>query len=344
MITDIYEKQQVVESASMITTRDRLTVPVILERAEQAFPERIIASRTRSGVFRYTYHEFARRVRKLAAALVTSGVREGDHVATLAWNQHRHLEACFAVPTIGAVLHPLDLRLSPAQLTSIINHAADKVILADADLVLQLESAAPRLETVNRYIVMSDESETQTRLTHVTSYEAFIEPAEPIRQWPELNGHDEAGIYLASATSEFPEEVTYTHHALRQSSLGFRLADAVGVSAQDTTLMVAPLCHANALGILIAAISMGAALVLPGPHPDVNVFCELMDQERVTLAVGVPAVWLDVLALLGREPYSASDVSRVLCRALPLQDLHRTVRMTFDGTIAWGGTGNAERI
>jgi fatty-acyl-CoA synthase len=310
----------------MITTRYAPTLPAMLERAEQVFPEREIVSRTPAGIFRYTYREFAQRVAKLAASLVASGVRKGDRVATLAWNQHRHLEACFAVPAIGAVLHTLNHQLPQAQLTQIINHAADKVIVADADLLLRLDSAASSLDTVERYIVMSDGPEIRTRLPHVTSYEALIEPAQPMRQWPEANEWDEAGICFASAASGLAKEVTYTHRALWLASRAFCLAEAVGISAQDTTLMVAPLFHANAWGFPFAAVRMGTTLVLPGPRPDVKVFCELMERERVTLAAGVPAVWIDVLALLEREPYSASTVSRVLCRALPLAEVHRPAR------------------
>jgi len=162
----------------MITTRYELTVPAMLERAEQGFPERDIVSRTPAGIFRYTYREFAHRVGKLASALVAWGVRKGDRVATLAWNHHRHLEACFAAPAIGAVLHPLNHQLPPAQLAQTINHAADKVVIADADLLPRLESVAPSLDTVERYIIMSDGPEVQARLANATSYEALIGPAD----------------------------------------------------------------------------------------------------------------------------------------------------------------------
>jgi fatty-acyl-CoA synthase len=306
----------------MITTRHGLTVPVLLERAEQVFPDREIAARTPAGIVRYTYREFAQRVARLASALIALGVRKGDHVATLAWNQHRHLEACFAVPAIGAVLHTLNHQLPKAELMYIINHSADKIILADTDLLPRLESVTPTLDTVEQYIVMSDGPEIQTRLTHVISYEALIERAEPMWQWPEASDWDVAGICFASTASGRPKEVSYTHRALWLHSRAFCLADAVGVSAQDSILMVAPWFHANTWGLPFAAVWMGTTLVLPGPHPDVKAFCELMEHERVTLAVGIPAVWIDVLALLEREPYNASNISRVLCCALPFEEVY----------------------
>jgi fatty-acyl-CoA synthase len=310
----------------MITTRYELTVPAMLERAEQGFPERDIVSRTPAGIFRYTYREFAHRVGKLASALVAWGVRKGDRVATLAWNHHRHLEACFAAPAIGAVLHPLNHQLPPAQLAQTINHAADKVVIADADLLPRLESVAPSLDTVERYIIMSDGPEVQARLANATSYEALIGPAEPIRQWPELDEWHVAVVCSSTAAAGLPNEVAYTYRGLWLATRAFCLADPIGVTEQDTTLIVAPLFHVNAWALPFAAVWTGSRLVLPGPRPDVKVFCELMQQERVTLAAGVPAVWIDVLALLEREPYSASKVGRVLCRALPLEDAHRAVR------------------
>jgi fatty-acyl-CoA synthase len=322
----------------MTTTRYGLTVPAMLERAEQGFPEREIASRTPAGIFRYTYREFAQRVGKLASALVASGVRKGDRVATLAWNQHRHLEACFAVPAIGAVLHPLNHQLPPATLTHTINRAADKLIVADVDLLPRLESVAHGVDTVERYIIMSDGPQIQTRLGDVTSYEALIGSAEPMPQWPELDERDVAVICSSPAASGLPNEVACTHRALRLASRAFCLADVVGVTEQDTTLLVAPLFHVKAWGLPFAAIWMGTTLVLPGPRPDVKVFWELMEQERVTLAAGIPAVWIDLLALLEREPYSASKVSRVLCRALPLEDVHRTAQAYLPAWDARRGT------
>ena len=199
----------------MTMLRCGLTVPVMLERAEQGFPERGIVSRTPAGIFRYTYREFAKRVGKLASALVASGVRKGDRVATFAWNQHRHLEACFAVPAIGAVLHRLNHERPPAQLAHTINHAADKVVVADTDLLSQLESVAPSLDTVERYIIMSDGPEVQTQLANATCYEALIGPAEPLRQWPELDESNVAGISSSTAATGRPNEVAYTHRALR---------------------------------------------------------------------------------------------------------------------------------
>ena len=298
----------------MTTMRYPLTVPAMLERAEQFFPHKEVVSRNATGIFRYTYRECGQRVRKLASALVGLGVRKGDRVATLAWNQHRHLEAYFAVPSIGAVLHTLNLRLPPAHLAHIINHAGDRVILADPDLLPLLESVAPELRTVERIIVMTDaDTLPPTTLPTLGSYEALVAAAEPMRQWPELDEWDPAGMCFSSATTGLPKGVTYTHRAFWLHSLAFCLADTVAVSEQDTILPIVPMFHVNAWGIPFAATWMGAKLVLPGPRPDAKVFCELIQHERVTLGAGVPTVWMSVLALLEKEAYDLSSLDRILC-------------------------------
>ncbi len=298
----------------MTTMRYALTLPAMLERAEQFFPQKEIVSRTPSGIFRYTYRDYGQRVRKLASALVAMGVRKGDRVATLAWNQHRHMEAYFAIPSIGAVLHTLNLRLPPAHLTHIINHAGDRVVLVDADLLPLLESAAPELKTVERVVVMSDgDAVPETKLPNVLSYEALVAAAEPMQRWPELDEWDPAGMCFSSATTGLPKGVTYTHRAFWLHSLAFCLADTVAVSERDAILVIVPMFHVNAWGIPFAATWMGAKLVLPGPRPDPKVFCDLIQRERVTLGAGVPTVWMGVLGLLEKESYDLSSLNRILC-------------------------------
>ncbi len=297
----------------MTTMRYQLTLPAMLERAEQLFPEREIVSRTASGIFRYTYRAYGQRVRRLASALQALGVRKGDRVATLAWNSNRHLEAYFAIPSSGAVYHTLNLRLPPAHLAHIINHASDRVILVDPDLVPLLEAIAPDLETVEHYVVMSDGDIPPSRLPHVSSYEALVASAEPVQRWPELDEWDPAGMCFSSATTGLPKGVTFTHRALWLHSLAMSLADTVAVSQRDTIMPVVPMFHVNAWGLPFSGVWMGAKMVLPGPRPDPRVYCELIQNEKVTLAAGVPSVWMAVLALLEKETFDLSSVTRVLC-------------------------------
>jgi len=298
----------------MATMRYALTLPAMLERAERVFPRKAIVSRTPSGTFRYTYRDYGLRVRKLSAALQRFGVRKGDRVGTLAWNHHRHLEAYFAVPSIGAVLHTLNLRLPPAHLTHVINHAADKIILVDADLVPLLEAVAPDLRTLEAVVVMDDGVDLpSTALPRVASYEALLAAAEPLGQWPDLDEWDPAGLCFSSATTGMPKGVTYTHRALWLHSMAWGLADTAALSERDTILPIVPMFHVNAWGLPFTGVWMGAKQVLPGPRPDPKVYCELIQQERVTLAAGVPTVWMGVLAHLDRESYDLSSLTRIIC-------------------------------
>jgi fatty-acyl-CoA synthase len=297
----------------MATMRYQLTLPAMLERAEQLFPDKEIVSRTSTGVVRHTYQEYGRRTRKLASALGALGVGKGDRVATLAWNHYRHLEAYFAVPCIGAVLHTLNLRLPPAHLAHIINHAGDRIILVDADLVPLLEQIASDLPTVERYIVMQDGPGVPATLPRAAPYEALLAQAEPLQKWPPLDEWDPAGMCFSSATTGLPKGVTYTHRALWLHSMAFCLADTLAVSERDRVLPIVPMFHVNGWGIPFAATWMGATQVLPGPRPDARVYCELIQRERVTFAAGVPTVWLAVLALLEEESYDLTSLNRVVC-------------------------------
>ena len=298
----------------MTTMRYALTLPAMLTRAEQLFPQKEIVSRTATGIFRYTYREYGQRVRQLASALVALGVRKGDRVATLAWNHYRHLEAYFAVPCLGAVLHTLNFRLPPAHLTHIINHAADRIILVDEDLVPLLEMVVSDLKSVERVIVMSDaDAPPTTQLPRVESFERLVTAAEPMRQWPELDEWDPAGMCYSSATTGLPKGVIYTHRALWLHSMAVCLADTVAISERDTLLIIVPMFHANTWGMPFAAVWMGAKQVLPGPRPDPRVFCDLMKEERVTYAAGVPTIWMGVLGVLDKEPYEFPHLNRVVC-------------------------------
>jgi fatty-acyl-CoA synthase len=299
---------------AMTTMRYPLTLSPMLERAEQFFPRREIVSRTATGVVRYTYQQYGQRVRKLASALVDLGVRKGDRIATLAWNHHQHLEAYFAIPCIGAVLHTLNLRLPTAHLAHVINHAGDRIIIVDEDLVPLLEGLGSQLHTVERVIVITDNDVLPAaRLPRAVSYEALLAGAEPLRRWPELDEWDPAGMCFSSATTGLPKGVTYTHRAIWLHNLAFCLADTVALSERDAILVVVPMYHANAWGIPFAATWMGAKLVLPGPRPDPKALCELIERERVTLAAGVPTVWRGVLGLLEKEPHDFSSLKRILC-------------------------------
>jgi fatty-acyl-CoA synthase len=286
----------------MPTMRYPLTLRELLERPRRLFPTKEIVSRTPAGLFRYDYARFYDRVRRLAAALASLGVRRGDRVATFAWNSHRHLEAYFAVPCMGAVLHTVNIRLPADHLAHVINHAEDRVLLVDEDLLPAIQAVRERLATVERVIVLGEE------------YEALLRDAPEVDPFPaDLDEWEPAGICYSSATTGNPKGVVYAHRAIYLHSMGIAMVDSLAVSERDSVLPVVPMFHVNAWGLPFAATWMGAKQVLPGPRPDPRALCELIQGERVTLAAGVPTVWLGVLGLLEKERFDLSTVTRIVC-------------------------------
>ena len=281
-----------------------LLVSRILERARTVFPDKEIITRVEGGVHRYTYRELAARVARLSNALAGLGVGEGDRVGTFAWNTYRHLEAYFAAPAMGAVNHTINIRLSADDLVYIINHAGDKVLLIDPDLAPIIEELASRLETVEHYIIMTDDPAFATTLPAAHSYEELL--AQASEEWApvELDEYAPAGLCYTSATTGRPKGVVYSHRSLYLHSMAECMADVMAFSEQDTTMAIVPMFHANCWGFPYSSAMVGANQVMPGARPDPQVICELIDRHRVTLTAGVPTIWVGLLDYLERSGQS----------------------------------------
>ena len=281
-----------------------LLVSRILERARTVFPDKEIITRVEGGVHRYTYRELAARVARLSNALAGLGVGEGDRVGTFAWNTYRHLEAYFAAPAMGAVNHTINIRLSADDLVYIINHAGDKVLLIDPDLAPIIEGLASRLETVEHYVIMTDDPAFATTLPAAHSYEELL--AQASEEWApvELDEYAPAGLCYTSATTGRPKGVVYSHRSLYLHSMAECMADVMAFSEQDTTMAIVPMFHANCWGFPYSSAMVGANQVMPGARPDPQVICELIDRHRVTLTAGVPTIWMGLLDYLERSGQS----------------------------------------
>ena len=291
-----------------------LNVPRILERARTFFPKKEVVTRVAGGVHRCNYRDLHERSCRLANALEALGVRPGDRVATFAWNTYRHMEAYWAVPATGAVVHTVNIRLSPDDLAYIMNHAEDRVLLIDEDLVPVIEAIADRLETVRHYVVMSDKPIVSTRLRPAYSYEELLAQASPEYEFRELDEWAPAGMCYTSATTGRPKGVTYTHRGIFLHTMVQCTTDFMGLSERDTLMAVVPMFHANAWGTPFSATMVGANQVLPGVRPDPKAICELIQSERVTVALGVPTIWVGVLDYLRRasETYDLSSLRLLL--------------------------------
>ncbi|WP_404358232.1 long-chain fatty acid--CoA ligase [Cytobacillus firmus] len=292
-----------------------LTMTQMIRRAEKYFPKKTVVSRTAGGIQRLTYKEIAERTRKLAESLQKLGVERGDKVGTLAWNHHRHLEAYFAIPCSGAVLHTINIRLSPQHITYIINHAEDKVLLIDPDIVPLIEKVKDELKMVKAFIIMTDEEELpDTSLSPVYHYEKLINEASGAYEYPDdLDENSAAGMCYTSATTGNPKGVVYSHRGIVLHSMALGMADSAAVSEKDIALPVVPMFHVNAWGLPFAAVWFGTTLVLPGPYFTPKLLAELIQSEKVTITAGVPTIWLGLLKELDENNYDMSSLRSVLC-------------------------------
>ncbi|KQL53995.1 fatty-acid--CoA ligase [Heyndrickxia shackletonii] len=292
-----------------------LLLTSMMERAEKYFPRKEVISRTASGIHRFTYKEIGERTRRLASALTKIGLKKGDKIGTFAWNHHRHLEAYFAVPCSGAVLHMVNIRLTQEHLTYVINHAEDKILLIDPDLVPIIEKIKDQLTTVQCFVIMSDEKEIpETTLHPAFSYEQLIDDGDPAFNFiSDMDERTPAAMCYTSATTGNPKGVVYTHRGIVLHSLAIGLADTLGLCERDVAMPVVPMFHVNAWGLPFAAVWYGTKQVLPGPSFTPKILAELIEQEKVTITGGVPTIWIGLLKELEENQYDISSIRALVC-------------------------------
>ena len=276
-----------------------LTLPPILERAGRYFPRREIVSRLPDKTLRRsTFADFHRRARRLAAGLIRAGLAPGDRVATLMWNHHAHMEAYFGIPCAGGVLHTLNLRLAPDDIAYIANHAQDRFIIVDDVLLPLLEKFRDRIQPERIFVFPFSGRPVPAGYE---SYEDLLAGADDAFVYPELDENAPAAMCYTSGTTGRPKGVVYSHrstvlHCFAQAMC----ADLVTPS--DTLLPVVPMFHANAWGYPYTCAMLGTAIVFPGPHLDAESLLDLFVAEKVTLAAGVPTIWLGLIQQLDAHP------------------------------------------
>jgi fatty-acyl-CoA synthase len=275
-----------------------LSLTAVVERAELLTPDRkVVYRRPDCKVHRTTIGECARRARHLAAALTELGIGSGDRVGSLMWNQPEHLEAYYAVPLMGAVIHTLNPRLHPDELGFIAADAEDRALIVDESLLGVLDSFRDA-HSFEHVIVVSHSGQTPEG---ALDYESLIDDHEPM-SWPTPDERRACAICYTSGTTGRPKGVLYSHRALVLHSFMAALPDQMNVSMRDTVLPVVPMFHANAWGIPYTATMAGASLVLPGPHLDAESVLDLLADEKCTLTAGVPTVWMAMLKAIESEP------------------------------------------
>ena len=277
-----------------------LSVNHLLERSRQFFGNREIVSRLPDkSITRTTYAALYDRARRLAQALVDAGVKPGEPVGTLMWNSAWHLEAYFGIPAAGAVLHTLNLRLTPADIAYIIKDAGDRFVLVDDILLPLLEQVLPLVD-IDRVIVVPT-SGAAVPAPYV-DYEAFIARDATGFRYPALAEDAPCGMCYTSGTVGRPKGVVHSHRAVVLHALSVALPDCLDLSCHDSVFVVTPMFHVNAWGIPFAAAMVGCSLSMPGQHLGAEDLLEIMEDEQISLALGVPTVWMSILQTLDAQP------------------------------------------
>jgi fatty-acyl-CoA synthase len=283
----------------------QLTVGAMRGRLRTCYPDQEVVTLEQAGPARASYAQVADRVESLGRVLDRLGVQPGDRVATFAWNSQRHFELYLAIPSFGAVLHTINIRLFPDQVAYIVNHARDGVIFVDGSLVEPLARLAPRFEGVRHYVVMGDGD--LDALPGALSYEELLaEAGDGDYAWPSIDERAAAALCYTSGTTGNPKGVLYSHRSVSLHSTAICMADAVGLSSRDRVLAIVPMFHVNAWGLPFGAALTGAALHMPGPFLQAEPLARFIEEERPTILAGVPTV---LGALLGHVDADGGDLS-----------------------------------
>jgi fatty-acyl-CoA synthase len=286
-----------------------LTVASLYRRGRDIFAGGEVVTFEGKSSRRATFADVAERAEKLAAALSRLGIREGDRVATFSWNNQEHQEAYLAVPSMGAVLHTLNLRLAPEQLAWIINHAEDRVVIVDGSLVPALAKIKDQIPSVEHFIVTSQDD--ASALGDVLRYEDLIAAESPGFKWPELDERSAASMCYTTGTTGDPKGVVYSHRSVYLHSLA--QWGAFSLTESDRLLVIVPMFHVNAWGFPYTAWMLGANLLMPGRFLQADPLCSFIQEQQPTVAFGVPTVWSDVLRHVDANQGDLSSLRLVVC-------------------------------
>lgn len=294
-----------------------LTMSRVISRGATVQPNSEILTATEDGVRRQTYLEIVQRSNQLANALLEAGIEIGDRVGTFMWNGSRHVEAYHATANMGVVLHTVNIRLSAVDLEYVINHADDKLMIVDADLLPLVEQLQERIPSVERFVVAAEPGleDWETSLPNAIDYEEFISGLSTEFDPPNIDENSPLGLCYTSGTTGNPKGVEYEHRSQFLHTMAICMTDAMSLSATDTLCGIVPMFHAMGWGLPWAGLMLGCKQVLPHRFMSPERLVNLMAQEQVTLSAGVPTIWQGIKAFLEQSPDSCdlSHLSRLTC-------------------------------
>ena len=322
-----------------------LSISAILRHGERVYPESECVTWTDEGPRRASFAEVGANAARLANALARLDIGNGDRVGTFCWNTQEHLEAYLGVPSMGAVLHTLNIRLFPEQLAFVINDAQDKLIIVDDSLIPLLAKVAAELASVERYVVVGsgDVSALASAAAgaEIVRYAEILGREPAIYDWPEIDERQAAAFCYTSGTTGNPKGVAYSHRSAYLHSLAATTPAALNLSERERILTIVPMFHANAWGIPYAAFMCGASVVMPGRFLQAEPLTRMIKEERVTFSGAVPTIWADILRYGEDHEIDLSSIRMVVCggSAVP-RSLMEKFQERYDVSIVqgWGMT------
>jgi fatty-acyl-CoA synthase len=318
-----------------------LTTNWIFERGGQYFGAKSVVTNTANGLQRCTFDDVRDDARRIASALDALGVSDGGRVATFAWNSARHLALYFAIPGTGRVMHTANIRYFPDQLVYTINHAEDEVVFADRSLLPLLGKNLPELNTVKHVVVMDDGADCELPDdSRIVLWDDVVATADPVEFTDRVQDEQRgAAICYTTGTTGNPKGVFYTHRSMWLHSNAALSSTTFGLRESDRLLPVVPMFHANAWGLPYASFMAGMSFVMPGPDLSPKTLIGLMEAEGVTVAAGVPTIWMGMIPLL--KDHDLSKLRMIICggSAVPkvLSEAWREA-LGMPITQAWGMT------